>query len=348
MMVSVWHWPRGQEALDTRIQSEPRFGYCMGKRDRRADVLDDDPFRNQRSSPRIHRVHQRVGADGTHHFDASSSLSGAILQFLGQDTWEKPKHHTGRIWHFSDIEKQHLRLAMGAFTLALGFMAVGGISGIGYYGFSTWVIMLLLSMPVMFVAIGPAFLFHEIGHKLVAKKNGCWAEFRADPKGLQFGVALSFFLGFLFMAPGAVMVAGLVTRRQNGHIAVAGPLTNLSLFLIGIPLWGLILGFSGAFDNLPAGSTLFGRDYLLDGRLVWQAMLVDAGVYWLSANLILGLFNMLPFGPLDGLKVKDWNEQAFFGVLIVFAVLVLTMFTGVWSPTNVLKTIADPVSNLIR
>ena len=26
------------------------------------------------------------------------------------------------------------------------------------------------------------------------------------------------------MAPGAVMVAGVVTRRQNGHIAVAGPL----------------------------------------------------------------------------------------------------------------------------
>jgi len=348
MMVSVWHWPGGQEALDTRIQSEPRFGHCMGKRDRRADILDDDPFQNQRSSPRIHRVHQRVGADGTHHFETSSSVSGAILQFLGQDNWEKPKHHTGRLWHFSDVEKQHLRLAMGAFTLALGFMAVGGISGISYYGFSMWVVMLLISMPVMFVAIGPAFLLHEIGHKLVAKKNGCWAEFRADPKGLQFGVALAFFLGFLFMAPGAVMVAGLVTRRQNGHIAVAGPLTNLSLFLIGIPLWGVILGLSGAFDGLAAGSTLFGREYILDGRLVWQAMLVDAGVYWLGANLILGLFNMLPFGPLDGLKVKDWNEQAFFLVIMVFAILVFTMFTGVWTPTNVLQSIADPISGLIR
>ena len=188
----------------------------MGNRDRRADILDDDPFRNQRAKPRIHRVHQRVDSDGTLHYEASSSLSGAMLQFLGRETWEQPKHHTGRLWHFSDVEKEHLRLAMGAFTLALGFMAVGGISGISAYGLSSWVVMLLLSMPVMFIAIGPAFLFHEIGHKLVAKKNGCWAEFRADPKGLQFGIAISFFLGFLFMAPGAVMVAGLVTRRQNG------------------------------------------------------------------------------------------------------------------------------------
>ena len=321
----------------------------MGKRDARADLLDDDPFRNTRAAPRIHRVHQRQAPDGTVHFETSSAFSNALMQFLGQDTWEKPKHHTGRLWHFSDVEKQHLRLAMGAFTLALGFMAAQGITGISYFGFSTWVTKILLAMPVMFIAIGPAFLFHEIGHKLVAKKNGCWAEFRADPKGLQFGIAISFLLGFLFMAPGAVMVAGLVTRRQNGHIAVAGPLTNLGLFLIGIPLWALILGLTGAHEYLAASSReVFERIYLVDGALVWQAMLADAGYFWLSANLLLGLFNMLPLGPLDGLKVKDWNEQAFFLVLLIFAIPVLTMFTGVWSPSAVLAVVSEPVSSLIR
>ena len=319
----------------------------MGKRDSRADILNEDPFSRQQQNPRIHRIHHARTGSTTHQHHNNSAFSGAILQFLGQENWEKPKHHTGKLWHFSDVEKQHLRLAMGAFTLALGFMAAGGISGVNYYGFSTWILILLLSMPVMFVAIGPAFLFHEIGHKLVAKKNGCWAEFRADPKGLQFGIVLSLLLGFLFMAPGAVMVAGLVTRRQNGHIAVAGPLTNLALFIIGIPLWGLILGLTGAFDAAAAGP-MFGRTYFADGSLVWQAMLVDAGVYWLSANLILGLFNMLPFGPLDGLKVKDWNEQAFFAVILIFAVPVIAMFTGLWSPAALLSTVAEPISNLIR
>ena len=319
----------------------------MGKRDSRADILDDDPFSRTKQAPQIHRIHHRYDQDGTLHIDSSNALVGALSQFFGQDVWKKPEHHVGRLWHFSSTEKEHLRLAMGAFTLALGFMAVGGISGISGLGLSRWVVLLLLSMPVMFIAIGPAFLFHEIGHKLVARKNGCWAEFRADPKGLQFGVVLSLLLGFLFMAPGAVMVAGLVTRRQNGHIAVAGPLTNFGLFLIGIPLWGILLGLTGAFELAPP-AIMSSTPYLLNGSLVWQAMFVDAGVYWLQANLILGLFNMLPFGPLDGLKVKDWNENAFYFVIGFFAILVFTMFTGVWSPINVLYSIAQPLSDLIR
>ena len=262
----------------------------MGKRDTRADLVDDDPFRNQRAAPRIHRVHQRQAPDGTVHFETSSAFSNAMLQFLGQDNWEKPKHHTGRLWHFSDVEKQHLRLAMGAFTLALGFMFGGrGLGGISEFGLSQWVVNVLVTMPLVLIAIGPAFVLHEIGHKIIAKKNGCWAEFRADPRGLQFGIALSFFLGFLFMAPGAVMVAGLVTRRQNGHIAVAGPLTNFSLFLIGIPVWGILIGLTGA--HVPLATDEFGilgfrGTYVVDNVLIWQAMVFNAGVYWIVSFLV--------------------------------------------------------------
>ena len=328
-----------------------RIHECMGKRDSRADMLNDDPFSRRKDAPKIHRVHQPAYG-GAGSFEGTAPLSGALMQLLGQGMWEKPKHHKGRLWHFSDTEKQHLRLAMGAFTLALGFMAVGGVSGISRMGgLSPWLVFLCLSMPVWALGVGPAFLLHEIGHKLVAKRHGCWAEFRADPKGLQFGIFLSFFLGFLFMAPGAVMVAGLVTRRQNGHIAVAGPLTNFSLFLIGIPLWGLIVGLTGAHLALPTdsfGVLGFRGTYFVDGALVWQAMLFNAGVYWIVFNLILGLFNMLPFGPLDGLKVKDWNDGVFFGVIGVFAVLVYTMFTGAWSPTDLICAVADPISNLLR
>ena len=227
-----------------------------------------------------------------------------------------------------------------AFTLALGFMWVGGLGSLLGSNPSSWVIQLLLSMPVMLLAVGPAFLLHEIGHKIVAKKHGCWAEFRADPGGLRFGILLAFFLGFLFMAPGAVMVAGVVTRRQNGQIAVAGPLVNFTLFLVGIPFWGLLLGLTGAFDaSLP--DTDLG--YLVGGSLIWQQMLIDAGVFWLGANLVLGLFNMIPWGPLDGAKVKDWNENVFWGVIGVFSILVFSwVLTGgdVWSPRGLLEMIA--------
>ena len=155
---------------------------------------------------------------------------------MGINNRQPVELHKGKIWHFSDEEKQHLLLATAAFTFALGVLMAGSIFGISQGGLNNWIAVLLLSMPVMLIAVGPAFLLHEIGHKIVAKKYGCWAEFRVDPSGLKFGIALVALTGILFMAPGAVMVAGLVTRRQNGHIAIAGPAVNFGLFLIGIPI----------------------------------------------------------------------------------------------------------------
>lgn len=305
----------------------------MASRDPRADIVDKDPF----PQPKIRRIHSSESSTGSSMF----TIDDLQKIFTGKKPQPQP---TGskKIWEFSEIEKQHLLLATAAFTLALGFMAVRGLGGISTLGINTWIITLLLAMPVMLFAVGPAFILHEIGHKLVAKKYGCWAEFRADPKGLRFGIMLSFFLGFLFMAPGAVMVSGLLKRRYNGYIAVAGPLTNLTLFIIGIPMWVFILGITGAFDLTNIAMLGNGSRAYVDGSsIIWQSMLVDAGVWWLSANLILGLFNMIPWGPLDGAKVKDWNEQVFYAVFFVFLVPVLSMFLGFWSPTALLQSLVN-------
>ena len=311
----------------------------MGRRDPRADIIDDDPFKQR---PRVARVHARQTNDGTIHFEMNGGASGKmnplLAQLMGLQSNKPAAMHDGRIWHFSDEEKQHLRLATAAFTLALGFMWVGGLRSLLGSNLLIWILGLLVAMPVMLLAVGPAFLLHEIGHKIVAKKNGCWAEFRADPSGLRFGIFLAFFLGFLFMSPGAVMVAGVVTRRQNGHIAVAGPLVNFGLFIIGIPMWGIILGLSGVYDGGFISNT---GVYLVGGSLVWQQMLIDAGVFWLGANLVLGLFNMIPWGPLDGAKVKDWNDNAFYAVISIFLLLVVSwVFYDVWSPAELLNYIA--------
>ena len=88
-------------------------------------------------------------------------------------------------------------------------------------------------------------LLHEMAHKFLARYYGCWAEFRADPSGLKTGILIAAIIGFVFMAPGAVMVAGNITREQNGKIALAGPISNLVLYAIGLILGGLLLGFFG-------------------------------------------------------------------------------------------------------
>lgn len=293
-------------------------------RDPRADLLEDDIF--SKPQPRIHRVHANITHDGTIHFDTRGG-------FFGVQSRKPVEHHKGKIWHFSQEELRHLILATIAFTLALGLMRVGGLFNTAEFeSTSHWLSLLLLSMPVMLFAVGPAFILHEIGHKIVAKHYGCWAEFRADPKGLQFGVILSAFLGIVFMAPGAVMVAGMVTRRQNGHIAIAGPLVNLGLFTIGIPIGGLLLGLFNAQNTADLG-------YLTDSGLSLKAMLFDGVEWWILANLILGTFNMLPFGPLDGAKIMDWSPAIWAQTFLLFIVLIILSFNGHIS--NLTITIAE-------
>ena len=147
------------------------------------------------------------------------------------------------------------------------------------------------------VSIAPAFLLHEFAHKFVARYYGCWAEFRADPGGLRFGLILAAILGIVFMAPGAVLVAGNASRSQFGKIAVAGPVSNMALWAIGYFCW-LILGPLG-FDPL---------DMILH--------------YWLWGNSILCAFNMIPLGPLDGRKIKSWSEPIFYLCVSIAVTLV--------------------------
>ena len=288
-------------------------------RDPRADILEDDLF--PRPAPKIHRVHAQRSDDGTIHIGMKGGM-------FGINDRQPAQLHKGKIWHFSKEEKHHLFLATAAFTLALGLLRAGGIFGVNSSGGTgAWIALILISMPVMLIAVGPAFILHEIGHKIVAKKYGCWAEFRADPGGLKFGILLVALTGFLFMAPGAVMVAGLVTRRQNGHIAIAGPAVNFGLFLIGIPLGGIILGLTGSQFS---GDTA----YLTDGAINLKAMIYDMVFFWIAANLGLGLFNMIPYGPLDGAKIKDWNEQVWFATFLTFITLVFLWFSGTFSPVD--------------
>src|SRR3989344_509260 len=137
----------------------------------------------------------------------------------------------------------------------------------------------------MFTA-GFGFLLHELSHKFVAQHYGCAAEFRAWDQLLYLAVALAVFIGFIFAAPGAVMISGMVTRKENGVISAAGPATNYLLAMI----------FLGLSFLLPAWTNVFATGF--------------------SINIWLGVFNLIPFGPLDGKKVFDWSKAVWGGMLL--------------------------------
>lgn len=142
---------------------------------------------------------------------------------------------------------------------------------------------------------GLGFLFHELAHKFVAQHYGCAAEFRAWDQLLYLAVALAVFVGFIFAAPGAVMISGMITKKENGIISVAGPATNyvLAMLFLGLLWW------------FPQWGNIFGTGF--------------------SINIWLGLFNLIPFGPLDGKKVFNWNKSVWGGMLLFGALFLFLL-----------------------
>jgi Zn-dependent protease len=148
----------------------------------------------------------------------------------------------------------------------------------------------LLFLVSLFTA-GIGFLFHELAHKLLAQRYGCVAEFRAFNQMLYLALGLAAVIGFIFAAPGAVMIAGRITLRENGKISLAGPLTNFVL----------AIGFLGLSFSIP---------------ILWIGYYINA---W------LGLFNLIPFGNFDGKKILNWHRYIWLtmvgiGVALLFVI----------------------------
>lgn len=166
-----------------------------------------------------------------------------------------------------------------------------------------------MTMVFSAITVGTAFLFHEIAHKIAAQRYGCFAEFRSFDQMLVFGVIMAFF-GFIFFAPGAVMIAGPVGKMRNGIISAAGPGTN---FGIAIVFLMLMLYFPASYA---AGNYL--------------RMLFSFGY---TINTWLGLFNMIPFWMFDGKKIINWSKPVYFtmvaiGILLLFSRGIVGVLVG--------------------
>lgn len=145
------------------------------------------------------------------------------------------------------------------------------------------------------LTVGLAFLFHELGHKIMAQHYGCFAEYRANNQMLGLALFMSL-LGFVFLAPGAVIISGPAGKRRNGIISAAGPGTNFIMAII------LVIISLFVTNNLV-------QDFCLIGIYI---------------NGFIGLFNMIPFGMFDGKKILNWNKAVYFTML--FTGIFLTFF----------------------
>jgi len=157
---------------------------------------------------------------------------------------------------------------------------------------------------ISFLGIVTAFFFHEMFHKFMAQKNGLWAEYRMYPQGLRLALFLGIFTPFIFAAPGAVMFRGGARDYETGLIAAAGPLANIIIASITYPIYIYIL---------------FEASFL--GQIVGFICLINA---------FLATFNLLPFGPLDGIKIIRWNATAWI-VMLIISIVILMMILPKYS-----------------
>lgn len=125
-----------------------------------------------------------------------------------------------------------------------------------------------------------AFLLHELAHKFTAQMYGYWAEFRLNQLGLII-TFLSFLSPFKVVAPGAVVISGMMYQEDYGKISVAGPATNIAQAIL----------------------------YLLVSTLVSNPLIGFLCYVGMTVNSSLALFNLIPFGVFDGAKIMKWNRK---------------------------------------
>ena len=199
---------------------------------------------------------------------------------------------------FRFTKKEIRDLIISFIVIALGFTILYSNGDYSHIG---------LVFPVVMIGVGLGFIFHELGHKFVAMHYGYYAEYELWPTGLIIALDSSFF-GFIFAAPGAVVIYSQgMEKKTNGIISIAGPIVNIILGLI----FFLILGSLGDFVYTEAGAIV----YLIC-------------VLGTRINFFLAAFNLLPIPPLDGSKVLSWSVPIWLVTFAIAALLVL-FFGGI-------------------
>ncbi len=164
-------------------------------------------------------------------------------------------------------------------VLSVAFMNLFGIS--------------LENLLMFLFIIGLSVIIHELAHREVAKRLKFDAKYKAWPMGLILALVTSF-AGFLFAAPGAVMISPKYVfhesrerlKEANFKISAAGPGTNIIL---------------GAFFAVLALN-------FADSLFYFASMI----------NIWLAIFNLIPFPPLDGSKIFSYDVK-YWGMMIGIA-----------------------------
>lgn len=178
-------------------------------------------------------------------------------------------------------------------------IGVGLVSAVGLSLRRSFLIIGVQNMSLVVFAVALftlGFILHELAHKFTAQLFGLWAEFRLSTIGVVI-TAISILSPVKFIAPGMVLIAGMARADIIGRVALAGPATNLVLAFV-----ALLSSFA-----VPEG----------------LRQVLEIGCW---VNTYMALFNLIPFGDFDGLKIFRWNKAAW--ALIAMLAIALLMYVS--------------------
>lgn len=184
-------------------------------------------------------------------------------------------------------EARDLIISAIVISIAFSIALLGGGSQIINISLMDFLSMFIFSL----IAVALGFILHELGHRSVARRFGCYSEYKMWTSGLILAIVLSFF-GFVFAAPGAVVIHPRIdlwgrmvplTKKKSGIISIAGSIMNISL------------------------SILFLSLYIIYRLPVFY--------YGSKINAWLSIFNLIPLPLLDGFKVLFWNKSVWLAAM---------------------------------
>ena len=155
--------------------------------------------------------------------------------------------------------------------------------------------------PVVLVVVFlSSFVIHEMAHKLVAQHYGMWSEFRMTTYGYYLS-AFAILLSVPVFGTGAVFTEMSGNPDHAAKSTFAGPLSN-AIISSGLLVITVVSAFAMSGIHFPFGPILR-----------WAIIL----------NAMLGLFNMIPFPPLDGAKIFMWRKKLWALQMSVMVVLLI-------------------------
>jgi Zn-dependent protease len=177
----------------------------------------------------------------------------------------------------------------------------------------TWAIFLLASFYMT------AFLFHELGHRQVAVRYGLQTKFRL----LTFGMILTVF--------GLIMGIFSLIMGQSGFPTVALPGAVVVLGLDKIDKKTGLCKAAGPIVNLVYGSILLFISFIIPKDLYPLNHFVGVAAY---LNFMLGSFNMIPIGILDGQNIWKWDKRVFLLLFTSLITLLIITIINLYAPVS--------------